>query len=253
MATDLKAQMEKESTGYKIYILLGMLRPICLILVLLTLINFSASSQIKIEVAGKKYVVPAFKDDTVGRPGYLRDISIPEPIEQSKYDIEIRFYTSAMMISFVNTWVIKGTRDSLFAETYEISRFHARIVAKEVIMKSGVKHYLYYQKQTPGQLLDTALTNLITHKLSVIQDQHQVYQHLKEHDIKVNYPTQPNDCCLDVYIEVKIKNHIRSFTYNYYPAAGNLQIQEFAEENLLMNDFDNLIYKLHKLSLLHRD
>lgn len=222
-----------------------MKKSVCCILPLLLAFGFAASSQIKVKIAGKQYIVPDFKDGTVAKPGYLKHISIPKPIEQSKYDIEIRYYNSTIVGSLINALVIKGNRDSLFAETYEISGLPARKAAKQVAIKQGNKYYVYYKKQAPRQLLDTVLANLIAHQLFVMQDQHQIYAHLKEQGVKINYPSQPNDCCLDIYIELKLKKHIRSFTYNYYPAADNLQIPQLADENLLMTDFGNLINRLH--------
>src|SRR4051812_5113991 len=81
-------------------------------------------AQIKLKLAGKTFVIPNFKADSAESfDSYLvKDHNLPS-IKKSRYDLEIRFIPSGGFGSQAREAcrvIIKGNKDSLYAEDYLI-------------------------------------------------------------------------------------------------------------------------------------
>jgi|GEM_PF-5250372 len=178
-------------------------KPSLLIIAILSiLMHLHGFGQHTLKLAGHRYKINKFIKDTIDRPIYLSDITAPPPIKQSVYDLEIRYYSLGLPGYERTVAVIKGSKDSLYAEQYEIYVVPARYQARKVLMKNKTILYMTHKRLTNSTVMDTLVKRMILYHLFDITDQHKTYEGLKSKHVNVNYITQPNDCCGDEYIEV---------------------------------------------------
>lgn len=207
--------------------------------------NFIASAQIIIRCAGESYSIPSFNDDSVKKQDRnFEKFQILPPINQSKYDIELRGYyiTSNPLISSVV--VIKGNEEKIIAEAYFYKssfgiNFRTITSSKINTVRSGDQ--LVHAIVKSVQPTDTLLRYLISNRLFSLMDIKYILKSLTKRGIKIT----KNDV-LDPYymqFELKVKNHYRSFNCDPFMYYSNKNIKDLLPEKLLYDQFNQLYEK----------
>ncbi|MHB8209300.1 hypothetical protein, partial [Mucilaginibacter sp.] len=89
------------------------------IIILLCFVNaYTANAQVTFKCAGIKYTIPEFKEDAVQQyiwEQQFEDLGILQPIQLSKYDIELRCYYDVVSIGRGSAIIIKGNEHKVWA------------------------------------------------------------------------------------------------------------------------------------------
>jgi hypothetical protein len=215
-----------------------------LIITLLCFISsYTVSAQVTFKCASVKYTIPEFREDTVKKNFFekkFEDLGILQPIQLSKYDIELRCYYDVLSISSGSAIIIKGDENRIFAEAYY---YRVQDKASDSIPPEGfktIKHgkrNVYYSVKNVS-VPDTLLRSLIKDKLFYRQDILVLRDSLKKQGVKIE-PSREMDP-YSVTFTLKVKSHIRRFDSCPSLFYANKNIKDFTYNVLLFNDFNNL-------------
>jgi hypothetical protein len=217
-----------------------------LLILLLAIGSGRSYAQIKVKLAGKQYRIAEFKGDTVPLPFYLKGFIYPAPITQSRYPLEIRYYAFGLVSNTITLITLKGNKDSLILEREVICPIPFSTVA---VKRQVTKEREYYAVRYIANSLTTAdslLNKLNIDGIFIQPDQYKVLSKLKARGVKLNPMSDITDCCVDSYVEVKLQNRYRSFTYSLDPASTNLQIAEFKQGGIITSDLWSTAYYISK-------
>ncbi|WP_179414170.1 hypothetical protein HDF19_16495 [Mucilaginibacter sp. E4BP6] len=215
-----------------------------LIITLLCFVSaYTVNAQITFKCADVKYTIPEFKEDAVEKyiwETQFEDLGILQPIQLSKYDIELRCYYDVVSIGRGSAIIIKGDERKIWAEAYfyRIQKDQSDSIPPEGF--KSIKYWkrnLYYSVKNIS-VPDTLLRSLIKHKLFNRQDIIALRDSLKNQGIKIE-PSRELDSYSVTYT-LKVKNHIRRFNSDPSLFYANSNIKEFSYDVLLFNDFNNL-------------
>jgi len=214
-----------------------------LIITLLCFFSVSVNAQITFKCAGVNYTIPEFKEDAVQKyiwEQQFEDLGILQPIQLSKYDIELRCYYVVTAPAIGSAIIIKGDAHKIFAEAYYYC--YQRGTADSIPPKGfkSIKHgkrNIYYSVKEVS-VPDTLLKALINHQLFNRKDMMQLEDSLKKQGIKIERSRAMDPFSLTY--TVKVKNHIRRFDSLPDHFYANPNIKEFSYDVLLFNDFNNL-------------
>ncbi len=204
---------------------------------------YTVNAQITFKCAGVNYTIPKFREDAVQKyiwEQQFEDLGMLQPIELSKYDIELRCYYDVVSIGRGSAIIIKGDAREIWAEAYF---YRPQFNKNDSIPPKGFQTIKYgnrnvYYSIKKVSVPDTLLRALIKDKLFNKQDIMALRDSLKKQGIKIE-PSRAMDP-YSVTFTLKIKNHIRSFNSNPSLFDANTNIKEFSYDVLLFNDFNNL-------------
>ena len=150
----------------------------------------TANAQLTFNCAGKKYTIPEFKEHTSEKNIWEEEfetLGILQPVELSKFDIELRCYYDVVAPSFGSAIIIKGDTNKIFAEAYYycFQRNTADSIPPEgfKVIKHGGRN-IYYSVKTVS-VPDTLLEALIKHHLFSRQNTMELADSLKKQGIKI--------------------------------------------------------------------
>jgi len=213
---------------------------IAIVFLLLLSICIVCSAQRKVTLAGKVFKIGKFIADTVPTPHTYSYLGYPSSIRNSHFDLEIRCYHFGLVGQFTTLYSIKGNSDSLILEKDEFTTAPFHKAAVEVRGKSIERIYSLKRRAMHRSLVDSVLRYIINKGLFVQPDQHQTLKELQNEHVSLNKFPFMNDCCPDVFFEIKVCNRYKSFTYSPDPAEENLQIKTFRRGTQLFQIFNKL-------------
>ncbi len=203
--------------------------------------SYLTSAQVIVKCAGKKYIIPAFKQNTVNASGGdFENFGILSPILQSQYDIELRGFYKTSNPFIGSAVVIKGNKEKLIAEAYFFKiqgGLTKTTLASDfkVINKGNLLVFYNVKSVRPA---DTLLNSLIKNKLFTLPDVKNLTDSLLKNNIKLLKSGE-----MDPYhmqFELKVKNQYRSFGCDPSLYYTNPNVKELLPEKLLFDQFDQL-------------
>lgn len=216
---------------------------LAVILLLTALSSATVFSQVKFVCAGKNFVIPAFRIDSIKNSFVINQfekLKILDPIRNSKFEIELRGYYQVSTPSAGSVIIIKGNHNKLFAETYYY-RFQKNnldtLAPKGFKTTFWGKRKVYFSvKNIP--LSRSILSQLIKKRLFELPDAKKLRDSLSINGIKIAR-TQAFDPYYMVFT-LKVLNNYRSFYCDPFMAAANKDIKELIPEKLLFEQFDKI-------------
>jgi len=211
------------------------------------LITDSAHAQISVELAGKQYTIPAINNtkspainpfDKKIDSEYM-SYHVIEPLTSSPYTFEARCsYIGGMTTNIYKVNILKGNRDSLWAEVYTFVRHTRKLNGGAQYIELGKNDIItvFIKKQALNIDADHIIDNLIKLGLFTQPDIDVVLENLKNNNVKLDRSTVM-DCCDNLLFDIKIGNHYRNFKYNNYTFTGNPNIKELIDANALTDTF----------------
>lgn len=226
----------------------------CLVAVILILHLFNHSSaQLKVKCAGKKYLIPEFRQDSTKKSFteiQFEKLNILTPIQNSNYEIELRGYYEVVNPFMGSVVIVKGNSKMIFAEVYyyHVQRDMAdTIPPKDSKIVRWAKRNVYYSIKRLA-LSDTLLTRLIKNRLFSQADVHVLSDSLKKKNVTVE-----RSRAMDPYamkFELKVNHLYRSFYCDPFVWSANKSIDVLIPEKTLFDLFNNL-YKKSGQNLNH--
>jgi hypothetical protein len=203
----------------------------------------SAYAQVKFECAGKAFVIPVFRTDTIKKSfsmDQFEKLKILAPIGDSKFKIELRGYYEVVNPLSASVVVIKGNRDTLFAEIYYY-RFQRKIT--DTVAPAGFKTILSGKKRVYFSVKNLSLSKsvisqLIKSKLFELPDAILLRDSLSNAGIKIARSMAFDQ--YDMSFQLKVLNNYRSFYCHPFMAYANPKIKQLVPEKRLFETFDKI-------------
>lgn len=209
-------------------------------------VHSSTSAQQLLKCAGVTYRIPAFRNDTLNGNTPLKKYL--GSIHQSKYDLEIR----CTVLSIANIMrtpvvIIKGNKDSLFAESY-LFNFKDRHTQSDSL--TGPKPHspqIIYKRLTRTKYVDSVFRLLITNNVFAMKDHQIIEDSLKAHKVPSDTPKAMLDGPPSYMIEIKLHNQYHSYFIRESLTHFHTVVKEFVTADALKDVFRDLYEEVEKI------
>lgn len=199
-----------------------------------------ASAQIKINIAGKDYLIPYLRSgsDTNAyiRTSFGRAVALKR-IERSAYEIELRAYRLYNLGLGGVAIILKGNDKNFFVETinYRSKDGTADSIQSKDYQTTHIGAITFYHRTKTHPVSDTLINKLIKAGLFTYNRQ-AIIDSLSKIHIEVTKPIVFD--AIATHFELKVKDQYRYF-YCFQPLYdANKTIQELAPEKLLIDLFN---------------
>jgi hypothetical protein len=209
----------------------------CILILLMSGCASNLHNQLKFTLKGHDFTVPNFKSDSVAtfNNGFVKD-SVISSIKRSKYDVEIRMIYSGSFGSYPGEGVcisIRGDKDTLYAvENFVTMSGKDYVHPGGKILQKYNNHDIRlaaYQINLKPDMIPKIIESLIDNHLMDRLDNKSNIKKLTLANVKLKH-FDGMDCCSTLVYEIKIGNHYRNTTTNYYYQAYNSDIKVIKEE-----------------------
>ncbi len=203
-------------------------------LIFTSLTGNHAFAQQRLTSAGKIYHIPEFRNDTIAGK-HLADKYIGQ-VKRSKYDLEIRCTVlSVTNMSRTPVVLIKGNKDSLFAESY--------------LFIFGPQHgspHIIHKKLAVSKYVDSVFRILIANNVFDMKDHQMIEDSLKAHKVAADPPKAKLDGPPFYTIEVKLHNQYHSYFISEPRIKYHIEVPEFVKADTIKDLFRDLYEEIEK-------
>jgi len=229
-----------------------MIKTYLLLVTTLVLLTTSASAQMSIELAGKRYKIPSFNitNDKPSIPQALKVDSefmsyhIIEPLSSSPNQFEVRCSSIGSTTNNYQVTILKCNKDSLWWEQYWFHIGQGKRPKANVSIELGksasspLPYYLSVTiKRNSIAANSYSVIDTLTHLgLFTQPSTDAILSSLKEKGVQLQKSTVM-DCCGDEIFTIKLNNHYRRFIYDGTAVVNNPNIKELADASRLVNTF----------------